>query len=325
MLIEVGAPCCLPLGLVRSQSAGEEQVSILGITLQHPPVDLFAEAAPTLSVTGPRADLGFGQAKRFLRHHRLEERATVEIELAIPAGMGLGSAGMLGLSLARALSWVHGLRHDDTLALARAVGVGPEHALEVWGFDRGGVLLVDTETGSDGVAPPLRRHSLLDQSYARAWAFVLLLPRQPGETADPDAGYFAKLRRAAPYLSTDSGQLLEDALWPALERDDIAAFGQALTELQALYGQALAQAGLPALFSAEEQTALAVMREHDAVASGRSLAGAALYGLYRGAAATMAARETLSTQIGYYGGRVLATITDNEGARHTLRDMRPVG
>jgi predicted sugar kinase len=323
MLIEVGAPCSLPLAFIRT-GADATGLQYLGITLQHPPVDVFAEPAPDLSVTGPRADIGYAQALRFLQHHRLEPRGRVEIELAIPDLMGLGSEAMLGLSIARALAWVHGLPFDDTPALAQAVGLGSEHALAVWGFDRGGVLVVDTQAAPDGLAPCLRRHALSHREDAHAWAFVLLFPPTPTGAAGREAEPWAAFQRAGSHIGSATGDLFAAELWPALERDDIAAFGQALQAIQDLNRQALAAAGLGAALSPEEQQALEVLREAGAVAWGRSPTGLALYGLLRGASATLTAREMLRNLVGFHGGRVMATIADNDGGRHVLREMRPI-
>ncbi len=86
MLIEVGAPCSLPLSLVRTHTGA---LNLLGVTLQHPPADVFAEAATTFSVTGPVAHLGRIAAERFLAHHHLPPLANVEVELATPTLVGL--------------------------------------------------------------------------------------------------------------------------------------------------------------------------------------------------------------------------------------------
>ncbi len=83
MLIEIGAPVCLPLGLVQV----DNKTCLLGLTLQHPPVHLSAQAYAGFMVTGARADIGYKYATRFLDCHQLEHRANVEIELAIPASI----------------------------------------------------------------------------------------------------------------------------------------------------------------------------------------------------------------------------------------------
>src|SRR5262245_16018103 len=115
MHIELTLPACLLLGFVQL----EGQLCQLGVTLRYPPVQLLARTAPALSITGGRADLAYHQAVRFYKYWRGESglprspawerpalsvveggpggegpQVEIEIELAIPAFMGLGSRGM---------------------------------------------------------------------------------------------------------------------------------------------------------------------------------------------------------------------------------------
>jgi beta-ribofuranosylaminobenzene 5'-phosphate synthase len=318
MLIEVGSPCSLPLGLIRTQ---DNRACLLGVTLQHPPTDVFAEASTQFSVTGPLAHKGYAYAQRFLAYHHLPQQANIEIELAIPDMLGLGAETMLSLSIARALAWVHGLPTDDAQALARAAGLGPQHALNVWGFQQGGLLLVDAQQ----LNTPLRRQPIAhtDQS---AWGFVLLLPRVPPETPETlEADHLQRLLDAAPRVSAATERLLAEDLWPALEQDDLLAFARALMTLQPLNQQALTEAGMALPFTQDEQAVLDLFRDRGALAWGRGLTGMALYGLVKGASASVEIRHHLSELVGPYGGWVMATITDNVGARHTLHEMRPSG
>ena len=318
MLIEVGSPCSLPLGLIRTQ---DNQTCLLGVTLQHPPTDLFAEASAQFSVTGPLAHKGYAHAQHFLAHHHLPQQANVEIELAIPDMMGLGAETILGLSIARALAWVHSLPTDDAPTLARAIGLGPQHALNVWGFQQGGFLMVDVQQ----LNTPLRRHPIAHEDQA-AWGFVLLLPRVPPETPESlEADHLQRLLDAAPRVSVATERLLAEDLWPALEQNDLPAFARALMTLQPLNQQALAEAGMALPFTKDEQAVLDLFRDRGALAWGRSLTGMALYGLVQGASASVEVRHHLSELVGLYGGWVMATITDNVGARHTLHEMRPPG
>src|SRR5262245_32563514 len=114
MQIELSTPACLLLGLVDLD--GEK--CQLGVTLRYPPTQLLARMAPTLTITGGRADLAYRHAERFYQRYRLPPQAEVEIELATPAFMGLGSSAMLGLSVARALATLHGQPIGDTQELA---------------------------------------------------------------------------------------------------------------------------------------------------------------------------------------------------------------
>ena len=305
MLIEVGAPCSLPLGVVRT-SAGQTQ--LLGVTLQHPPADVFAETSTTLSVTGPVAHLGRIAAERFLAHHQLPPHANIEIELATPTMVGLSSEAMLSLSIARALAWVHGLPSDDAVALARAVSLGPEHALEVWGFQQGGFLLTDIQQLE--TAP--RRHAIAHDDK-HAWGFVLLLPPTAPETPETiEKTHLKMVLEASDYISPETDGIVNDELWPALNNDDLSAFGQALLALQKVNQAGLAVAGVPLHFTPQEQAVLNLLRDQGAFAWGRSLTGSALFGLVQGANHSVEVRRHLSKLVGIYGGRVMATITDNE-------------
>jgi predicted sugar kinase len=320
--------------------------------------------------------LGHRFAEQFFQHHGRAARGEVAIELTVPRAMGLGSAPMLGLSLARALAWANDLPHDDTAALARAVGLGPEQALALWSYARGGVLLVEGEagpypsgqfpltsgpspagrgetgplaertrsgalgptrfardaslgarqsvTGEGGDVlslPALLRQAELAQDDREAWVFVFYLPDTP-EGTPPGLGAARRsaLLRAAPHLSVESGTIVEERLWPALERDDIATFGQALMALQDLNRQALAAAGLAEPQSEETRGLLGLLRDNGALAWGQAAAGLAVYGLIRGAGASRALRKTLTERVGIFDGTVMAAITDNQGARHTLKD-----
>ena len=318
MLIEVGSPCSLPLGIVRTPTG---QTQLLGVTLQHPPTDVFAEAATTLSVTGPAAHLGRRAAERFLAHHQLPPQANVEIELATATMVGLSSEPMLGLSIARALAWVHGLPTDDALALAEAIALGPEHALEIFGFQQGGLLLADT----DHLNTLPRRHAIAHDDKS-AWGFVLLLsPVAPGTPETIEQTHLKMVLEASPLISPETERIVNEEVWPALDNDNLRMFGQALLALQNVNQAGLAAAGSPLRFTPEEQAVLDLFRDQGAFAWGRSLTGSALFGLVQGANHSVEVRRHLSKLVGIYGGRVMATITDNIGARHILREQRPIG
>jgi predicted sugar kinase len=320
MHIEIGAPASLPFGLVQLESGAGPKTCLLGVTLQHPPVNLFAQAYPAgLKVSGARADVAYTQAARFLGYHGLKQQAEVEIELAIPSLVGLGSEAMLGLSMAQALAWLNNLPLDDAPALARASRLPPQEALALWGFAQGGVLLVDVSEAADLHSPPLRRFELA-HSDKEAWVFVLVLPRiPPGAPETLEADRLAGLLKAAPHLSAETEQVLTTALWPALESDDMAAFGRAVMALQALNQAALTSAGVPLAYTPGEQAIFDLMRDHGAMAWGRSATGLALFGLVKGARASIDLRHKLRHHLGFFGGRAMASITDNRGAMYALK------
>jgi predicted sugar kinase len=309
MQIELASPACFFLGL----ALVEGRLCQVGIALQHPPIQLLARPAPELMVTGGRADLAARQATRFYEHYSADPKgeglyADIELELAIPSLMGLGSEGMLGMSVAQALAQLHDLPKTDPAALAQAVGLGDEEALEVHAFARGGLLAVDQDGG-------LRKHLAIAHSGQNDdWVFVFVLPRPPSGAADTfESERRRELRRAmGPF---EEAQQATGALWLAAERGDIAAFGLALMELGELNRAALARAGQDIKLTAEASAILDDMHAGGAVAWGRAPSGFGLYGLVKGADASRDLRRGLSQRLGFFGGTIMATICDNQGAR----------
>lgn len=310
MYIEVGVPAVLPLGLAHVEIEGETRLGLMGLTLQHPPVHLFAQLNTDFSVTGARADRGAEYAYRVLDYYDLPHQAAIEIELAIPAFMGLGSDAMLGLGIAHALSLLHEVPNDPD-EHAAALGVDTLHALERRACAAGGLLLVTL----DDAATVVRRHEITHDDRD-AWVLVLFFPRMPADTpATLERSRLQTYVDTAPNLDRDSGRLVADQLWPAAADDDIARFGDGLQTLCALNRAAVEHAGAGDQVIPAEHAVLDIMQEQGAVAWGQSLSGQCLYALVRGAAASVELRKAIRAQHAPSAGRTLATITDNAGVR----------
>lgn len=331
MLIEIGSPASLPLGLVKFEHDQGSKICLLGLTVQHPPVQLFAEAGKNLLITGPRADVAFDDAMRFLAHHQLPHQGEVEIEFAIPNLVGLGSEALLGMSTARALGWVHDLPDEARTvpAFAPLFDLEPRQALEVWGFERGGLLLIDLEVSVADGMPTLLRRQEIEHTEKEAWAFVFYFPDATDDLPETfEAERWAALLAAARHLSSETGRLVDEALWPAVENDDIESFGKCLLALHHLNEAALIEAGVDIPLSPHDQEILDLMRDNGAVAWGRNLTGLSFYGLIKGGQASRELRKTLRKKVGFFGGTVMATITDNRGAvekihAKSLADEKP--
>jgi|GEM_PF-685526 len=323
MLIEIGAPASLPLGLVKYENDAGSKTAVLGLTVQHPPIQIFAQAHSKLQITGARSDKGYEQAVRFLQYHQLKQQAEIEIESTIPNQVGLGSEALMGLSLAKALSWIHDLPSEkqEIMAMAKALGLEPQQALETWGFERGGLLLVDTEPDTENSVPQLLRRQEIEHPEKEAWAFVFYFPDIPEGTSETlEADRWAALLKATPYLSSETGRLVDEELWPAVENNNIETFGKSLLTLHQMNEEALVKAGFPLNIMDEDQAVLDLMRDSGAVAWGQNLMGLSCYGLIKGGQASRILRKKLRDHVGFFGGLILATIADNRGMAEAIKD-----
>ncbi|MCA9997690.1 MAG: hypothetical protein KDE56_18155 [Anaerolineales bacterium] len=318
MLIEIGTPAMLPLGLVKVRHAAGEKLCLLGLTVQHPPVNLFMQQhAHRLDITGARADVGYEAANRFFAYHQKPARAQVEIETTIPAFMGLESTALMKLAMVQGLSWLSDLPHDSGGgdAYAQLLGLTARDGLALAGFKQGGLLLVDMASGE-----VVQRLTITHEREKEAWSLVLFFPRTPpGIDPEFEETQYAALRQAAAAVSEKTGDLVTRDMKKAIQLRDEVAFGQALLLLQQTTNQALAQTGRLVELTAEERGVVEMMQRSGAVAWGRSATGLALFGLIKGADASRQLRAAIMKQVGYFGGLVMATITDNEGSRFAVK------
>ena len=341
--IELGAPACLPLAIIKTSTNGTERICLFGAALQHPPINVFAQHSKQFSVTGARANVAIPYVERYCNANGLLQPAEIEIELAIPAHMGLGSKPMLGMAMAKSVAWINGPpgpeqfrttaqkaemgqnfsgelydqaepRLDDPTFLTSGLGLRREEVLYRQAALKGGLLLVDPAEDVEEQTV-LHRHET-DTTEKNAWAFVLVLPRPPADTSESlEEDRLDALLNAAMHLDTESSRLFDEMIWPAIEQDDLAAFGAGLMQLQQLNQVALEAAGQAIPLTDWEQSVLTIMADNGAVAWGRSPTGYALFALARGARTTINIRAALRSVVPHDRANMIATIVDNDGMK----------
>lgn len=314
MLVQIKAPCSLPLGLARLGPA-ESDLAWAALTLEYPRIELEAQVKPgQLLISGSRAHIAYRYAERYLAQRGQAPQSEVEIEWAVPSHMGLSADPVLAMSSLWALAWTAGERNPDPVTLAQAAGLAVEDAAAVWGVAQGGLLLVDAAAPAGGWPAVRRRAVIAHAEKDDDWVIVLVLPRPAeGTPADLERQRTAALRAAAPHISAETGSIAQERLFPAMDRDDFAGFADAWRELAALNQAALQAVGAAPALDAEAQAVLEIMRDHGLPVYGQSLTGLALYGLVHGVPASQALRQALRAQIGHFGGTVTVSILSPAG------------
>ena len=322
MYLSLGVPAVLPLGLITVKAEEERKICLMGVTLQHPPTQIFAFRTDGFALTGARAQDALPYAESFMSHHRTHPSVTLELEQATLKFMGLGANPLIALGVGRALAWASDLEGTDSLALARALDIQASHALELWAFDRGGLLWVETPSAAEGMPQVHQRHAIEHAAKREDWVFVFHFPPVPFSTPS-QLGIQRRrnLLQVVPHLDLSALDEASAAVQSGIEEDQLDLFADALKDVIAINRAALKAGGRPyPQASEEDREVLRLMKEEGAVLADRTPMGLGRFALIEGAEPSLRMRTRMRAVLGYARGTITATITDNEGARQVVRD-----
>jgi beta-ribofuranosylaminobenzene 5'-phosphate synthase len=306
----VEAPARLHFGVLDLRGQLGRSFGGLGAAISTPSLLLEVTHAGRLSAMGQDGERACEFAEQWLRHQGLTGGARFTIHRAIPGHSGLGSGTQLALSVARALSELHGVPAgpDD---LARATGRGKRSAIGTWAFGLGGFIVEGgRRPGSDAIAPLLARFPMPQE-----WRYVLAVPHQGrGLSGEAEALAFEQLPPPPQAEVERVAHLVLVQLLPALVEADLPSFGAALSQVQRITGAWFApqQGGIFAPGPTEHL--IAVMAERGALGVGQSSWGPAAYGLVNGEAAAEKLADQVRGELGSRG-EVFQGKFDSRGAR----------
>jgi len=261
----------------------------IGAAAPGPTLRVSAAGAPALDVSGENAARVAEFARRFHSHYGLDGRsARLHVERTLPEHAGLGSGTQLALSVARALAEVHGIA-ASTAELACAMGRGRRSGIGTWTFAGGGFVVEGGHRrDTPGIAPLVAR-----VPFPASWRCVVAVPAPArGISGEAEAAAFASLPSPPDRDVERVAHLVLMGMLPALADGDIASFGAALSEIQAINGRWFASAQGGTFASGFSEELVRRMPEWGAAGVGQSSWGPAVYGVVEGedASARLAGR-----------------------------------
>jgi beta-ribofuranosylaminobenzene 5'-phosphate synthase len=305
--VRVEAPARLHLGMLAVAGEGARRFGGLGVSVSRPAVVLEAEPADELSVEGAEPERALAFARRCRDALQLPGGARLRVVEAIPPHVGLGSGTKLALAVAQALAALHG-RELDAPGLAQAAGRAARSAVGMWTFALGGLVVEGgVRDGAERPAPLLMRHEVPEE-----WRIVLVVPdAEPGLSGVAEVQAFGRLV-ASDERSATIAQLVLTSLLPALVERDVEEFGDALTRVQRLVGDAFApvQGGR---FHPRAGALVEALLRGGAAGAGQSSWGPAVYGVVGDEAAARELAGRMEHVLGG-GGSVEVVEFDNRGA-----------
>lgn len=161
----------------------------------------------------------------------------VELIELIPSHAGLGSGTQLAIAMSTALCKLHNIS-ASTRDIAEQLGRGARSGIGIATFDHGG-FIIDGGLGPSSTTPPL----LTRPNFPQNWRIVLIMDTSSqGIHGEQELLAFENLPT---FPLADSQTICHHVLMkllPALVEQEIAPFGQAITDIQSLIGDHFAPA-----------------------------------------------------------------------------------
>jgi beta-RFAP synthase len=290
----------------------------LGVSLQQPMCVVEVSSEDTgIVISGEEQSRVTTISERLINHFDITQGLRITVWESIPKHTGLGSGTQLGLAIGSGITHVMG-RKTNVQDLARILQRGAVSGVGTATFAVGGFVVDGGKStkelkDGDAVIPPL----IIRHDVPKDWRFVIAIPGVPrGLSGAQEKQAFQKLPSAKPESAQQASRLLVMKLLPALVNRDIDGFGDALTQIQILVGDAFVSAQGGRFASPEIAQCVNAMLNAGAKGAGQSSWGPACYGLIRGnknaSNVKKAVQEVLDAES---SGPVFISKVNNQGAQ----------
>lgn len=263
--VTVLAPARLHMGFIDLSGALGRHFGSIGVALSDINTHLTLSPAASLLVNGPCSERAFKAARQVCQLLNLPENIQIDLLSAIPEHIGLGSGTQMSLAIGVGLNAFYDLGLS-VREIARLTDRGARSGIGIGVFEQGG-LVVDGGRGPYTETPPL----LSQMPVPENWRFILAFDRRgQGLHGQQEVSAFQQL---PPFPRAEAERLcyllLMQAL-PAMAEQNLALFGEVITELQASVGQHFAPVQGGIFTSPEVAAAMKWLQQQGAVAVGQT-------------------------------------------------------
>ncbi|HEV7225600.1 MAG TPA: DUF447 domain-containing protein [Pirellulales bacterium] len=237
--IVVKAPSRLHFGMFSFGQPGVRQFGGAGAMIDSPGIELRISAADRLRVDGPSSERLRTFAERAARGAEWIPEGIpcrIEVQIAPPEHVGLGSGTQLGMAAAIGLNAFFGGPWRTAEDFARASERGRRSAIGLHGAMAGGFLIEAGKFADEEISPLVARIEL-----PSAWRFALFWPR--GEQGLAGEAELQAFERLPPIPSAATQALCQQALLelaPAAAEQDFDRFSESLYRFGRAAGQCFA-------------------------------------------------------------------------------------
>jgi beta-ribofuranosylaminobenzene 5'-phosphate synthase len=237
----------------------------IGVALNEISTRLSVTSAEQLTITGPAAQRAEKCMAKLCKALHVPDKLNITIETAIPEHVGLGSGTQMSLAIGAALNEFYGLGLS-VREIAAVADRGLRSGIGIGVFEQGG-LVVDGGRGEKTITPPVLAH----MDVPDEWRFILVFDqRGQGLHGQQEIQAFKEL---PPFPQQEAARLCYLLLMqglPAVAENDIAKFGDVISQLQRSVGEHFSSAQGGVFTSPEVAAAMQWLERQGAVAIGQT-------------------------------------------------------
>jgi beta-RFAP synthase len=240
--VSITAHARLHLGFLDLEGGLGRRFGGLGLGIDGPATRLHLARSQAFLAEGPEAARAGAHLLKLAETFGRTAHYHLTVAEAIPSHAGLGSGTQLALAVGRAFSLIEGL-DLTTPQIAALLGRGARSGIGIGTFDHGGLIL-DGGRGPRTAVPPI----IAALPFPEDWRVLLMF--DTGGIGVHGAGERQAFQALPPFPAEVAAHLCRITLLQALPgvlEADLAAFGAAIDEIQAVMGRHFspAQGGAP--------------------------------------------------------------------------------
>jgi beta-RFAP synthase len=315
----------LHLGFLDLHGGLKRRFGSLGVSIQEPRNVLEMERTESeIVVTGSRQDQISSYVKQLCDSFEYSGGIQVTDWEAIPKHVGLGSGTQLALALGAGLATLLN-KQVNVKKLAQITQRGVVSGIGTATFSQGGFVIdgghpfepnsTQLKQSKPYIPPLIIRHSIPED-----WIFIIAIPNvSKGLSGADEERAFKELPRTKPKFAHMVSRLVLMKLLPAIVDDDIVNFGQALTAIQILVGNAFDSLQGGRFSSPEVANCIETFLQAGAYGAGQSSWGPACYGLIRESDDVKSIEKAITDVFNSStGGTLITTKVNNSGVQISI-------
>lgn len=239
LVLSITAPSRIHFGLFGGKNPDGNSFGGLGAMVQQPGMELTIAPNDKRVFTGPQANRLEQFTNYWLEFTRVEivDEFQLELAMAPPSHIGLGTGTQLGLCVATLLFQYHYGQSPSVDRLAASTRRGGRSSVGTYGFLHGG-LIVDRGKAADQDLATMDLHL----KYPENWRFVLIqTDSDPGMSGLPENDLFGLATEKMVEKRNSLIKLVKDEVVPAILKEDFNAFSHSIYEFGKLSGSYFSQ------------------------------------------------------------------------------------